>query len=301
MESRENPIFGRKVYFLNPPLSVENQIIEALKELEYEVFIIKDYKYAKPVLRENKNAICFVYLDEVLTLKAWFNFLKSFSKDESLKTIFLGITSMKTSVDINNFIVNLQLPGGYVPINTVGDIALKKFIGILDLNGAKGRRQYIRLDCKGLKSVTGYITFGNKLFPINVENISSVGLACTYEFAAAAAFTKNSIINNVALSLGRWSVVVACVVFDVKKINSKDVAVLLFMKETPKEIRKSIRHFIFEILTDREKELMNSSIQDLTDYNISIKEEENDIPDYIVETPAVNDSEISELEEIKEN
>lgn len=300
MESRENPIFGRKVYFLNPPLSFEKQIIEALRELEYEVYVISDYKYAKPVLRENPDAMCFIYIDAELSLKAWFNFIKSFSKDVTLKSIFVGITSAKSSVEIKNFIMNLQLPGGYVPLDGLGNSPLEKFIGILDINGAKGRRQYIRLNCKELKLVSGYITFGNKLFTINIDNISSVGLACSYDFGAAEAFQKNSVIDNVALSLGRWSVVVSCVVFDVKRINGKDIAVLLFMKETPKEVRKSIRSYIFEILTEHERNMMISSIQDLTNYDVAAKDDSEDIPDFFIESDNKNfdDMDISELEEL---
>ena len=32
MEYRENPMFGRRVFFLNPPLSVENSVIPVLKD-----------------------------------------------------------------------------------------------------------------------------------------------------------------------------------------------------------------------------------------------------------------------------
>ena len=58
MEQRtENPFFGRKVYFLNPPLSLSNQIISNLRALEYEVYSIPNYQDAKSILRENQNAI----------------------------------------------------------------------------------------------------------------------------------------------------------------------------------------------------------------------------------------------------
>ena len=50
MEYRENPLLGRKVFFLNPPLSVENYVIEALKNEEYEVYKLTDVTVAKPIL-----------------------------------------------------------------------------------------------------------------------------------------------------------------------------------------------------------------------------------------------------------
>ena len=41
----ENPIIGRKVFFVNPPLYVENYLHLELKLHEYEAYIISDYKY----------------------------------------------------------------------------------------------------------------------------------------------------------------------------------------------------------------------------------------------------------------
>jgi len=64
MEYRENPMFGRKVFFLNPPLSIENFVVDGLKDEEYEVYIIREYSLAKPVLKHFENAICFIYIDD---------------------------------------------------------------------------------------------------------------------------------------------------------------------------------------------------------------------------------------------
>ena len=41
MEYRENPIFGRKVFFLNPTLSIQNVFVRKLQDLEYEVYTIE--------------------------------------------------------------------------------------------------------------------------------------------------------------------------------------------------------------------------------------------------------------------
>lgn len=300
MEFRENPIFGRKVFFINPPFVVEKHIIEWLKELEYDIYIIKNYQHAKAVLRRYENAICFINIDEGLSLKGWFNFIKSFETDLGLNSVFLGIMSARVgTTEVNKFIMNLKLPGGYVSLNVLAEELMEKFHGILQINGAKGRRKYLRLDCDTLDSVNGYVAFGNKLYSMNVENISSIGIACSFDRDISFVFARNSILNNVSLSLGRWSVITQCVVYEVKTLNNKNIAILLFIKETPKEIKNSIRNFIYDVMTKRLDEVVASSVLDLENYNITKKtEDENNIPDY--DAPTDDDVVADDMEEVVE-
>ena len=84
----ENPIVGRKVFFVNPPLYVENYLHLELKQHEYEVYIISDFRYTKAALRHFPDALCFIFIDDEMSYDEWFNFIMSFQKDEKLKTIF---------------------------------------------------------------------------------------------------------------------------------------------------------------------------------------------------------------------
>ena len=47
MERRDFPILGRKVFFVNPPLSISTYVFEALKEDQFEAYCIDNYKVAK--------------------------------------------------------------------------------------------------------------------------------------------------------------------------------------------------------------------------------------------------------------
>lgn len=301
MEFRENPIFGRKVFFINPPFVVEKHIIEWLKELEYDIYIIKNYQHAKAVLRRYENAICFINIDEQLSLKGWYNFIKSFESDLGLKSVFLGIMAARVgTTEVNKFLMNLKLPGGYISLNVMAEELMEKFHGILQLNGAKGRRKYLRLDCDHLDTVNGYVAYGNKLYNMTVENISSIGISCSFDKDIAFVFAKNTVLNNVSLSLGRWSVITQSVVFEVKTMNNKNIAILLFIKETPKEIKTSIRRFIYDVMTKRLDEFVASSVLDLENYNVSKKSEsDNAIPDYDAPTDAdaVAEADVEELDE----
>ena len=58
----ENPIIGRKIFFVNPPIYVENYLQPELKQHDYEAYIIKDYKYTKNALRRFPDGERFILL-----------------------------------------------------------------------------------------------------------------------------------------------------------------------------------------------------------------------------------------------
>lgn len=284
MESRENPIFGRKVFFLNPPLQIENSVLSILKESEYEVYIIRDYRDAKPILAENKDAICFVNVDKQLEMDVWYNFIKSFKYDEKVSSIFLGVISSKIDLTYREkFLMDLKLPGGMILLNEPVNQTALKIEKILEINGAKGRRKYIRLVCKDLENVKGYITVGDKMFFIKINDISSVGFACTYDSAFEPLLIKNSVFREVTLELGNdvrtVSMSLPSVVYDKKNINGQNIAVMLFTKEVPSENRAGIRNFIFSVLEKQAEDFMKSSMKDMTDYSEKVDYPEDDFSD----------------------
>lgn len=279
MESRENPIFGRKVFFLNPPLNIESSVIPVLKENEYEVYIIRDYRDAKPILKLNKDAICFINPDRQLPLSNWYNFIQSFRFDDVLKTIFLGVLSVRMNPsDREKFCMDLSLPGGMIMLDEKIEQITEKIIKILDINGAKGRRQYIRLNCRELDCVKGYITTEqNRMFFFNVNDISSVGFSCVYDSSYDSLLVKNSVIKEVSLELindrGRKTISVPSLVYEKKVLGDSNLAVFLFTKEVPATVRIGIRNFIFYILEKQTEDFMHSNIKDMTDYSVLIESE----------------------------
>lgn len=281
MKFRENPIFGRKVFFVNPPFVVEKKLSEWLKDQEYEVYLIKDYRDAKSVLRYYEHAMCFIFIDDGLSLRGWFNFIKSFEEEELLKSIYIGIMAHKTpEASVQKFIMNLKLPGGYVNLGEEPEVALKQLEGILELNGAKGERKFLSLTCNNLEALTGYIAYGSKLYSMSFENISSIGITCSLPPDLAGMLKKGTILNNVALSLGRWSVITECVVLSVNTMGDKIIAVLLFSLNTPAEVKSSIRRFIYDVLNKHLDTILKQSVQDKFNYSAGSPAAEGAIPDF---------------------
>ena len=214
MESRENPLFGRKIFFVNPTFNIEKYLIDYLRKNEYEVYILKEYKKVKRVLSVYPDSMCFIDIDEQLSYSEWYNYMKSFSLIPELQGIYLGIvTQNATWEDKDKFLMNVRLPCGFTLISKQEKI-LEHFAAILDLNGAKGRRKYLRLDTRNEKDVSGYMTSEGKLYTINIKDISSVGFAITYKQELMSMFQKNTLLRNLCLSAGRKSMVCSCIVFN---------------------------------------------------------------------------------------
>ncbi len=274
MEYRENPLLGRKAFFLNPPLSVENYVIEALKSEEYEVYKISEVSCAKPVLRLFENAICFIFIDDVLSLDAWYNFIASFQDDPSLKSVFLGVLSVKTKPkDQERFLMSLKLPGGFVMLDKKIEETKNQLEGILKINGAKGIRQCVRLELKDSKEVNGYFSLGSQLFSFRLVDISPMGFAAEMPARMAKYFKKGNFLNNVSITMGRYSFVCSINIYGVKLAGEQCILIALLVDGTSKEVLQKIHNFVFENLDKRMKDIIASVNQDFTDYNVRYKDD----------------------------
>ena len=267
----ENPIVGRKVFFVNPPLYVENYLHLELKQHEYEVYIISDFRYTKAALRHFPDALCFIFIDDEMSYDEWFNFIQSFQKDPVLKTIFVGLMSANIPKQQHErFLMNLSLPGGFIMLTEFkGSALIEKIVGILDLNGAKGRRKYLRWDCTSEDTpINGYFANGSQLLQVSIVNISSVGFVCYYPASYGEALKKNTLVASFSITLGRRSIVTPSVVFETKRVDAtRFISIMLFSKHVGQDDRKVIKNFVFDQLQDRFEKLVFSAQPDVEDYS----------------------------------
>ena len=290
MESRENPLFGRKIFFVDPTFNIEKYLIDYLRKNEYEVYILKDYRKAKKILSVYPDSMCFIDIDSELTYSEWYNYMKSFSIIPELQGIYLGIVTQEAGwEDKDKFLMNIRLPGGFTLI-TKKEKLLEHFAAILDLNGAKGRRKYLRLDTRNERDVSGYMTAGGKLYTVNIKDISSVGFAITYKQELTSIFQKNTLIRNLCLSVGRKSMVCSCIVFNTQ-VNPDGTAmsVLMLTNENPESTKNYIRDYIFQKFDAKMNTLIENVEKDDTRYNQT---------DEYSQLKAVRDRDYGELESL---
>lgn len=304
MALNENPLFGRKIFFLNPPYAIKTTIIDKLRAQEYETYYIDDYKVAKETLRKNKDAICFIDIDDQLTINEWFNFIKSFEEDIDLSTIYIGILSQKIKLsDKNQFLLKTEIPGGFIMLTEGLDTITEKIIRICEINGAKGRRQYVRLDCKQEKNAVVHASKNGRLYQMKLIDISSVGFACALSTKDKGTFIEKEVVTSIIITLDSKTISCEAAIFAIKQGPDYDTLVMLLLPGTKSSTRSLIQKYVFTTLQKRLDNFIDNLAYDTTDYSVEPKNVQdnnslkfiNDDSDFII-----NQQDISELQELEE-
>lgn len=272
MESRENPVFGRKVFFLNPPYQISNFVIGRLREQEYEIYVIDDYKDAKNVLRHYPDSICFINIDTALTTEQWLNFVVSMEREPALKSIFLGvITKGMRQSDKTHFMLHASVPAGFLTFNGNVTELTETLIEILDLNGAKGRRQSVRATCAHDQTATVTLPTpeGNKAF--RLLDISSVGIAAIAPIAYQNMFTPKTIFRNAPLNIGENRVQASLLLLMIKQSPKFVSLVFLFTQGTSANVKNIVRDYVAATLQFEMQFAILNEPKDETDYSKSFK------------------------------
>ena len=289
MNLHENTDFGRKVFFLNMSNDFKQTIIPALFNKEYEVYTIDDYRRAKAVLRHFPDSICFIDVDDGLTPNGWFNFMDSFDNDEMLSTIFLGIISSSLGyAQKMHFLMQSVVPAGFIGLNQPYEDLLEQIRNILDLNGAKGRRRFVRADCLDDLRVSVFFDFGENRFTAKIKDISSAGLSCVVSLKYKDSFKVNMLIREFSLIIDNETYKCSAAVLKAFVVNDKMTVVLVFTQAIGFNVRRSIRGFLRSFLQGKITKIAHDNVLDPKDYTLSNNDQ------YIIDEP----DEAEEVEEI---
>lgn len=275
-EARENPVFGRKVFFINASFNIEQLAKGKLRNMEYETYLIEDFRQAKCILRQNPDSICLVNLDHVdeksLTVIQYLNFILSCEEDETLATIFFGVLSVNTSPkQMNLFFYNAKLPCGYVPASPNREDFAETLSCILDVNGAKGRRQYVRATCEVSGNAFISIAMKSGEMQLPLVDFSSVGLACKIPDKLCGVIPPNTSFPKVDLWLYGVKLPAPLVILKEFKKGDINVLVTLFAKNVTTEVKNKVRSYVFRILEGNIDKQADYANPDETVYPLELK------------------------------
>lgn len=270
MEDNKDNILGRKVFFVNPAYSIKKDIIPALHRQEFEVYIIDSYRDIKNLMKINQGSVLFLNVDTQLSVGSWFNYIRTFERDEFLSSINLSvITERMKQQDIDVFVKNTHLKGGIIDISEGGEEVLKRILGVLDSVNAKGMRQYVRANVDSDKEASLFWNYNGKMHHLKMLDISSVGMAVSVPAALAEQIVaKNFLLQDVTMRLGVKQIPIDAVIYAIKKTESGYIWVLLLLPSASSQAKNEIRSYVAET---NQTELMlsiNNLRQDDTDYNL---------------------------------
>lgn len=261
-------IFGKKVFFLNPAYSIRQEVIPRLQDKEYEVYIIDSYKDAKNILRLHESSVCFINVDAQLSIEAWFNFIKTFEKEMSLRSVFIGIISERIRRDDRAiFLSEAHIPGGIITVDESTEAITAEIERLLTECNAKGMRQYVRAKITNERDAQMFWTTNDKLFQMDLVDISSVGMCVKVPAQMVNFAQKNTVLRDLTLRIGTKQYVVDTIVFAIKSDMQGTNWILLLHPNTPSQVKTAIRVYVSETIQKQLMISINNKAEDATDYN----------------------------------
>lgn len=266
----EDNIYGHKIFFLNSTYEFKKYVVPALQKAEYETHIIDSYKDTKNILRHHPESFLFILMNGDLSTKGWFNFVKSIENTPDLNKTTIGIigdTHVKED-DKKMFLTGANIQAGFY---TIGIDKIEKIIedikGVLELNKAKGRRQYVRATCIQDKEAKMFWTFGGKMHMFQLLDISSVGMAAIIPPSAVPYIKKDAAMGNVSLLIDGRQHSIDIKVFNIAQRQNIIVGVFMINPKVEEPTKDAIRKYISATLFAQIQKTCYSDAKDNTNYN----------------------------------
>jgi hypothetical protein len=235
-------IVGKKIFFLFPTVVVQNKIIAELIQQEYEVYVAKNKDTIRRVLRDYKNSIVFVDINEQMKEADWENWITAVKNAPDTKTTSIGIVTANDDEKIKRkYLLTIKVCG-YTVLKFDLDKAIIHIIDILQSMDAKGRRKFIRATTTKESNVTLNLPVGGAFKNGQIKDISVVGISCTIEDNPD--ITKNTLIKDIQIKLQTAIIKVEAIVFGTRMEGTEKVYVMLFTPRIDPEVRTKIRTYI---------------------------------------------------------
>ena len=260
---------GRKIFFLDPPYNFVKNNLATLRMLEYEVYIVADYKNMKTILSLSPDSILYIYVDTILSRRAWLNFIISIQHTPELAATKIGIfTKGLTDSQQDDFLKNAKIECGLILLQGADDAITGAFIEQLNENNAKGVRKYVRAECSHIKAAQLFIEIDGKMTTLQCMDISSVGCAVQVPKGFPGHLEKNMLIRDASLQL-HHGIHVDLLCFATSQGTEFDTAVFLFVQASA-NAKNAIREYIHILLQKALNESIEKANPDNMNYNLPL-------------------------------
>lgn len=251
----DDSLFGKKVFFLNPP-AVFSEVLPVLIEAEYEIYATRDHAKLGRYLRRNPDCLVFVNIDEGDDEKVWRTWIRSIKDDEaSAATRFGIITMMADDAKKQTYIMDIGIECGFIVVKTGAAKATEVILRMLEANEAKGRRKYVRTICPE-ESADFTCKTGAGLLRGPLKDLSSAGMATGFsEGLAPGAGTR---LKDLQLNLKGARVIVNGVIIGGRDDDLKGpTRVIMFEPSSLNDDKRNkLRNFVRKLLQSKmEQEL----------------------------------------------
>lgn len=260
-------IYGRKVFFVAPPYTVKKDTIPALRDDEYETYIIEDYRTAWNIIKQNPDSVLFVNVDIHMPVMAWIAFLKKIKDDEQFKGLSIGILSSTNNDTVKQLLFSeIDPQAGLVCTNGSENQIYTDLANVLMLLQVKGKRQYVRANCLSDKNAKLLWTHDDKMHELKMVDISNVGSALLLPVKFRDQVQDKMIIRGAAMQIGSVNKNIDLVVYGIHDSGANILVITLFLNAGDPNLKSLTKKYIYDTLQAQMLASINNRPLDETDY-----------------------------------
>ncbi len=239
---------GKKIFFLNPHSVIESDVVHDLIRSEYEVYVLKDHKKVKILLKKYPDSIIFINIDEHLNEKEWIEYVESITNNPDYHGVQVGILTYNENEELaQKYLMEISVTCGFIQIKLGKEESKQIILKTLDANESKGKRKYIRATSNNILKSTFNVKIGSGLTTGKVHDISSAGMSCIFD--EEITLTKNALLSKMQLKLNGKLVLVDGIVFGSRSISEKELLmVIMFTNSVTDDSKSKIHKYIGEVL-----------------------------------------------------
>jgi hypothetical protein len=234
-------IQGKKIFFLYPTPSMQNQVISELAQEEYEVYITKDHTSLMRLLNKYPDSILYVNIDDKMSEFEWEKWIRVLIT--RLPEMNIGILSIKYEGEIKDkYLDIIKVSCGFTPLKVDMNRTVPRFMDFLNKVNAKGRRKYIRATIERETNAVINLPHNGDYINGSIKDISVVGISCTFE--QDPILMKNLLIKDGQIRLQSMRLKVEVIVFGSRMDGYEKIYVFLFTQKVDPEVKTKIRKYI---------------------------------------------------------
>jgi hypothetical protein len=245
---------GKRIFFLYPNSVLQTEMVSQLIRAEYEIYLLKDHEKARLIFKKYPDSVVFMNIDDGMKESQWEQYIRELQNDPELRELRIGILTYNNDAELARmYLMDLMVSAGFVKLSLGLKESTEIVLKVLEANEAHGRRKYLRIIC-GNRHATLNFQEGNRAYTGTVMDISSVGMACTFE--PDPQFSAHAKAESIQLKLKGSLCLVSGIVMGTRREGELFTYVLLFDPKTGQDIKNKIRTFIqWSLQSYIEKEL----------------------------------------------
>lgn len=233
---------GKPVFFVPCVGPIETEMVSELIQEEYEVYRIEDPAKAVALFHHHPNTVAFLNIDAAQPESDWEQYVRDLQEDPELQCLQIGIvTSRNDPVLSQKYLMNLMVSAGVVKLNQGVKEVVSQVRKVLEVNDARGRRQFLRVRCNDATSSLR-LKIGEKDLVGTVTDLSTAGMACTFD--PEPDLPSHTRVEDIQLRLKGVPCFVSGEVVGTRRDDDHLTYVVLFNGRTSPDSREKIRSFL---------------------------------------------------------